>query len=332
MKKIKLASLLVLFITAFTFTSCDNEPIDSAIDLGDFDNGGGGTATGAFTAKIGTDNFNANQAIEADYTSTALGTQLSIIGVASNGKTMAIQILNPIIGTRTASSDINNLLLFQYFASVNDQYSSLNVTTTQYNGTINITEFNTTTNKISGTFSFTGYGALSSTAQVEVTQGVFTNISFDNSVTTPPTPTPGIAGTYLLTNFNTSVPTDLNGDGTASTNQINETSCLANSILTLNANNTFSSDSKGIDIGLDLNTGVSTIECYDDPPITGTWSLSGNQLTFTYIDEGVPTSDVFTVSGNTLSYTVQSGQVVGTASGGEPVYLTSDITLIYTKQ
>jgi hypothetical protein len=118
-----------------------------------------------------------------------------------------------------------------------------------------------------------------------------------------------IAGTYLLTAFNTSVPTDLNGDGTASINQMSETTCFNNSTFILNSNNTFTATGGGIDIDLSV----------------------GNQLTTSYMEGGVSYTDIFTVVGNTLIITEQNGEVVGMANGN-PVFLTSDITAIYSKQ
>ncbi|WNM18654.1 DUF6252 family protein [Flavobacterium capsici] len=178
MKNIKIIGSLLLLFTAITFTSCDNEPIDPAINLDDF---GGGNTPGVFTAKIGSENFNANQLIDADYTDTSFGTQLSIVGLTSTGKTMTIIVMNPTVGTRTASSNLSTLLSFDYAASANDMYSSLNASTSQYNGTLTITEFNLSTKKISGTFSYTGYGVLSSTAQIQVTEGVLSNITFTDA-------------------------------------------------------------------------------------------------------------------------------------------------------
>jgi hypothetical protein len=141
--------------------------------------------------------------------------------------------------------------------------------------------------------------------------------------------TSSVVGSYILTAFNTSVPTDLNGDGTPSTNQMSETSCFNNSLFIINSNNTFSATGGGIDI--DLTTTPNVITCFTDPVTTGTWSLSGNQLTTNYIEAGIPYTDVFTVVGNTLILTYQDGEVVGTA-GGNPVFLTADITAIYSKQ
>ncbi|MBP9849265.1 MAG: lipocalin family protein [Flavobacterium sp.] len=138
-----------------------------------------------------------------------------------------------------------------------------------------------------------------------------------------------VTGTYYMTAFNSSIPTDLNGDGTASTNQMDETNCFNGGFITLNGDNTFVANSKGIDINIDGAT--STIECFDEGNFTGTWALSGNQLSITYLDEGVEYTDVATLSGNTIVSTVQNGEVVGTTSGGEPIYLTSNLQIVFTK-
>lgn len=178
MKNIKIIGRLLLLFTAITFMSCENEPIDPAIDLTN-----PGNTIGSFTAKIGSEDFNANQLIDAEYTDTALGTQLTIIGVTSTGKTMSITVMNPAVGTRTASSNEASLLTFDYAASANDIYSSYNTTTSQYSGVLTITQFDLITKKISGTFSYTGYGALSSATQIQVTEGNLINITFDDSTT-----------------------------------------------------------------------------------------------------------------------------------------------------
>jgi hypothetical protein len=136
-----------------------------------------------------------------------------------------------------------------------------------------------------------------------------------------------ITGTYILTAFNTSVPTDLNNDGTSSINQMSETNCLNNSLLTLNTNGTFTADTKGVEI--DLNT--TQLACFVDPDINGTWTLQGNTLRLSYTEGGVPYTDEYTVVGNTLVMFIEDGSIVGT-TGGNPIYLNSDITFIYTKQ
>ena len=66
MKTIKSILTLLVLTLAFSTTSCDNEPIDPAIDLS-----AGGGSSSVFTAKIDGSNFVADETI-GDYTETAL--------------------------------------------------------------------------------------------------------------------------------------------------------------------------------------------------------------------------------------------------------------------
>ena len=163
----------------------------------------------------------------------------------------------------------------------------------------------------------------------------FTTTSCDNEPVDPVLSDGGsgggssVVGTYYMTAFNSSVPTDLNGDGVASVNQMNETNCFNGSFITLNSDNTFVADSKGLDINIDGTT--STIECFHDGNFTGTWVLVGNQLYITYTEDGDEYTDVATLSGNTIVSTVENGEVVGTTSTGEPIYLTSNLQIVFTK-
>ncbi|WP_445715960.1 lipocalin family protein [Flavobacterium sp.] len=161
----------------------------------------------------------------------------------------------------------------------------------------------------------------------------FTTVSCDNEPVDPALEIGGggsfITGTYFMTAFNSSIPTDLNGDGISSTNQMNETNCFNGSYITLNANNTFVANSKGLDIN--SNGSTSTIECFDDGDFSGTWFISGNILSITYMDQGVEYTDEAVLIGNTIVSTFQNGEVVGTTSTGEPVYLTSNLQIIFTK-
>lgn len=141
--------------------------------------------------------------------------------------------------------------------------------------------------------------------------------------------TGSITGTYYMTAFNSSIPTDLNGDGTNSINQMNETPCFNGSFITLNDDATFTANGKGIEI--DFTGSTTTTTCFDDGIISGTWALVGNQLSITYMDQGVQYTDVAILSGNTIVSTVENGEVVGTTSTGEPVYLTSNLQVVYTK-
>ncbi|WP_395052058.1 lipocalin family protein [Flavobacterium sp.] len=343
MKNLNLATLFLFLILSFSFISCDNEPLDPALVTqlttpgtggGSGGNGGGGgtgpeVQTGQFTATVAGQNFISDSSV-GNYITVNGTNVLTISGIKTTGEYIAIQIKNPAIGSYVINSLTGNQVIsYRQNATTTDIYSATNYTTGQPTGVLIINSLNFTTKKISGTFSFDGYLLNNPALTKQITNGIFTDVSFIDSTVTNPPVNPTIAGTYLLTAFNTSVPTDLNGDGTSSINQMNETTCLNNSLLTLNSNNTFTANGASIDI--DLTITPNTITCENDPAFTGTWSLAGNLLTVTYVESGITYTDVFTSSGNTLVITEQNGQVVGTANGS-PVFLTADISAVYTKQ
>ena len=135
-----------------------------------------------------------------------------------------------------------------------------------------------------------------------------------------------VAGTYRMTAFNTGIPTDLNRDGTTSTNQMLETSCFNNNILTINPDGTFKATSKGVEV-----SAGATLECYTDPDITGIWGLSGTVLTLVYLEAGVRNTELFSVSANSLTYSVPLGEIVSTTSTNAAVYLNSSYNIVYTR-
>lgn len=338
MKNLKFSTLFLFLILSFSFISCDNEPLDPALVAQLTTPGTGNPGpiipgeevqTGEFKASIAGQDFISDSSV-GNYVTVNGGNVLTISGIKTTGEYIAIQIKNPAIGSYVINSVTGNQVIsYRQNATTTDIYSATNYTTGQPTGVLIINSLNFTTRKISGTFSFDGYLLNNPALTKQITNGVFTDVSFvDNTVTNPPVTT-SIVGTYLLTAFNTSIPTDLNGDGASSINQINETTCFNNSLLTLNANGTFTANSKGIDI--DLTVTPNIITCSTDPDISGTWVLTGNILKTTYIESGVTNVDEFTVIGNTLSITANNGEIVGTANGS-PVFLTADITIIFTKQ
>jgi hypothetical protein len=135
-----------------------------------------------------------------------------------------------------------------------------------------------------------------------------------------------VAGTYRMTAFNTGIPTDLNHDGTSSTNQMLETTCFNNSLIEINPDGTFRATSKGVDI-----SASSTLTCFSDPDYNGTWTLNATVLKLTYLDAGVIVNELFSVSANTLLYSVPQGQIVGTTATNVPVFLNTSYNIIYTK-
>lgn len=335
MKTIKFLFVLAIFLVAFNFSSCSNEAIDPALagQLIDPNAVVPPTNTGNFTAKVDGITFDAAQ-VTATYSTTSLGNQLAITGVSSDGKQISIQVLNPAISTFPASNVASNLLFFQYqdvTLGAAGMFSSYNATGAISVGSLTITNFSVNNKKITGTFSFTGFNSASSSNFKQITNGVLTDVLFVDNTTTIPTPTT-IAGTYLLTTFSSSVPTDMNNDGVSSNNLFSETACYNNSLLVLNSNNTFTQTSKGLEI-VAVGT-TQTTSCFADPDDTGTWSVSGNVLTLTYaVTTPATPSEQLNISGNTLSVTEPAGQVVGYVSPSTtPVYLNSNLSFVFTKQ
>jgi Fibronectin type III domain len=143
----------------------------------------------------------------------------------------------------------------------------------------------------------------------------------------------GIVGNYLLTAFTSSTPTDINADGTSNTNILSETACYNNMFIKLLASNTFTQDDKGADIEINIvnNVSVTTIECFVDPIVSGTWAVNGSILTLTYT--GGETQNLnYNAATNVLSTTINDGAIVGTTSQGGPITLTTDLTFTFTKQ
>ena len=175
MKNIKLASLLVLFISALTFTSCDNEPIDSNINLGDFDNGnnGGSTTNGNFKV-----DFNGQTWVSASTQAVLSDNTIQIIGLKTDGSAFEVSSDNATVGTYPANQ---NLLIYNPAAS---QFGYVSINFQDPNedtGSITITNIDTVNKKISGTFTFKGYWTNTDepgVVPINFTNGTFTNIAY----------------------------------------------------------------------------------------------------------------------------------------------------------
>jgi Lipocalin-like domain len=153
------------------------------------------------------------------------------------------------------------------------------------------------------------------------------------STTTPPpvvTPVPvtSVVGNYRLTAHNTSTPTDLNGNGTASVNQMLETACFNNSSLTINANGTFSV----LDNYADINNigGVDTVICATNTD-TGTWTFAGNVLTLTTTVGSITQVQTGVFANNVLTVNVQDTEFINIVNG-LPDFVDGNVQLVFTKQ
>jgi len=109
----------------------------------------------------------------------------------------------------------------------------------------------------------------------------FTSCSSDDDNGGDPT-TVSLVGTWKLTSASGALPVDLNMDGTASTNLLEELSCFEDTI-EVSDDNTYSQNVTEIDVSITPGVPpVVTADCtgtiLDE---TGAWMLDGDQLTFT---------------------------------------------------
>lgn len=174
MSKLKFLAAFVLIFTAFNFTSCDNEPLDSAIDP----NEGGETEEALFKADFDGQTFSTTTTMA--YIS---GGSIIIGAYRSNGENFSMILDGTVAGTYPAN---DNLITYTPPGS---EYGFIGSHPTDENadtGSVIITSINTTDRTISGTFTFTGYWSDESTTVAPKTfsNGVFTNIPY---TTTNPT-------------------------------------------------------------------------------------------------------------------------------------------------
>ena len=176
MTKIKLIAGVFLILLAFT--SCTTEPIDSHINLNDFNTAPNGPAV--FKA-----DFSGSTWTGTDASATVSGSLISIQAAKADGSTFAILIQGNAAGTYPANTNIIA------YTGTNSTFAYLSVNTanaSENTGAITITSINTVNKTISGTFSYKGYWSdttNTSIIPVQFTNGVFTNISYAGP-TTPP--------------------------------------------------------------------------------------------------------------------------------------------------
>ena len=367
MKTIKLLAGLFLVVIAFTFAACDTEPIDPNINLDDFNQPVCNVPT-AFQASTFINNNSvslswiaggdeASWTIEYGAPGFALGTGTSATATTTTYLVTGLNSANSysFYLKSNCSADSSS----QWIGPVNVQGVVTNPNCANPSNLTVVRDTTTNTNvnaawTAGGTettweiqYGITGFtlgagNTVTSTLTTKQISGVSATVTYDfyvraacssteksswigPIVVAAVTQNTSVVGTYKLTAFNTSTPTDLNGDGITATNQMTETTCFNNMMLIINANNTYTANQKGVE--LDLSGGYT---CFTDPDDSGTWVQSGNQITFVSSDTTIdPTT--FTISGNTLSYTLPDGTTY-TDDNGTIVEITCDITFVYTKQ
>lgn len=156
---------------------------------------------------------------------------------------------------------------------------------------------------------------------------LFTSCNEDE--TSLPTDNSGIAGTFRLSSFNVPVATDLNADGTPSTNLLSETDCYNANFLRLNSDHTYAKT----DNYDDASTG--TLTCTDFAE-TGTWKREGDVITTSSSTTNgySPYDTVYTYSdaSGTLTNQQTEGVYPGYDDFGSLMNITGDINYVFTRE
>ncbi|MFS4493811.1 hypothetical protein [Maribacter sp. 2308TA10-17] len=104
-----------------------------------------------------------------------------------------------------------------------------------------------------------------------------------------------VIGSYTLSAVNINQAQDVNEDGTASTNLLDEMNCITGT-LAINTDNSWSLNVIRVNV-TDITGGLFFIACGDSDSSKGTWTFSNNQLSLNGSFE--PT--IYVLNGDTLT-------------------------------
>ncbi len=149
-----------------------------------------------------------------------------------------------------------------------------------------------------------------------------------SSTNTPVVTAANVVGNYILTAHNTSIPTDLNTNGTASTNQMLEVACFNGSTLKVNANGSFDVVDNYADI--ENIGGVDLVRCGTGTD-NGTWTYSGNILTLTTTTGTITVVQTGTFANNNLTINVPNTEFLNYVNGNLD-FVQGTVQLVFTKQ
>lgn len=143
-----------------------------------------------------------------------------------------------------------------------------------------------------------------------------------------------VGRTYLLTSFTTTSALDLNEDGVATTDFLEETACFQNQTIFFNDEMNLTTMSTSfvniiVDVDSDGNF-TQVVECIEEEEITeATYTRDGNMLTVE--DMGQITG---TISGNQIVFTLPEGFIgeLINETGDGTFELTEEIVFVYTAQ
>lgn len=189
MKAFKNISILFFSIVALAFVACENEPLDGDFVSGDGNNNSQNTGTQTGTFKVDFD----GQTYNADIISaTVLDDAINITGLRGNNGEAVILTLtdNSGVGTYQLGETVGLLANTAAYTEENSTglgtWIATDATTTVSQGEVIITEIDTVNETLSGTFSFTGNNfSLTPAETKEFTNGIFTNVSFASTLSTP---------------------------------------------------------------------------------------------------------------------------------------------------
>lgn len=170
MKKLKISSVVLILLTAFSFISCDTEPVDPVLN----DNNGENPNNPNNPNSPGVFKVDYNGSTHTAITAAAsLGSELIQISAVfgTNGEAIGIGVAAPpVVGTYPMNDDI----LIGYNPNATSEDSYINATNDGY---FEITAIDTANKTISGKFSFKGT-SLGDFSTIMFTNGVFTNIPY----------------------------------------------------------------------------------------------------------------------------------------------------------
>lgn len=139
-------------------------------------------------------------------------------------------------------------------------------------------------------------------------------------------------GIYLLTAFNTSFPTNLNGDAISSTNQMAETNCYDNYMLDLKTDGTFTNDNRN-----SIVTGSapsSNLVCEQKTTLAGNYTVAGNVITLKFINGVTANQELKLTSSENkiLKSEILKSMFISNTFNGSFLSARADVEYIYTKK
>lgn len=150
-----------------------------------------------------------------------------------------------------------------------------------------------------------------------------------------------IQGTWKLTAWNSVESFDLNNDGVASTNLLDEMDCYNNETIVFANNVATAISTSYADITAEIVVGTTnefnySIDCEQEfSSDDAIFTVNGNTVTITTTEmfDGEVSENVLvaTINGNTLSFVVEEGLYIYNDANFDTV-VEQDLTFVYTKQ